>query len=463
MVMIGVVPMNEFAGTLIPVAVAAENIGGKFCVILVSIAALLSFISVANAGILSASRYPLAMSRDHLLPQYFRRMSAKGTPYTSIVITVASIVVLLVAINPTMIAKLTSTFLLIIFSVLNFSVIIMRESEVESYDPSFKSPLYPWMQIFGIVVSFLFIIDMGLLPFLFSLGLVGICSAWYFHYVKKNVLRTGAIYNLFERLGKYKYAGVDYELRDFMKRRKPSAGDPFDEIIAKSIVIDKDELIDFETVASQVSEWISRDLPYSSDVIFKEFMDGTRIGATPVIQQIALPHLILEGLKHSRMVLVRSKQGVKILYNNPNEKSKDAIEVVVKAVFFLISPKNNPTQHLRILARIASRVDEKNFLRDWNSATNEHELKVAMLNFEKFLFLKVSTKDDTSEMINKQLQDVELPDDSLVGWIRRNNEIIIPNGKTVLNENDILTIIGEPENLDEIVKYYRLVRANYYN
>ncbi|MBU1099905.1 MAG: amino acid permease [Bacteroidetes bacterium] len=461
-IMVGVVPMEELAGSFTPVAAAAEAISGKVGVVLVSFAALFSFLSVANAGILSASRYPFAMSRDHLLPRYFRKTDSKGNPYVSLLLTVGSIIFFVVAIDPTMIAKLASAFLLLIFAVLSLSVIVMRESRIESYDPGFHSPLYPWMQIFGIFSAIFFIFEMGLLPFLFSLGLIIIGTVWYVYYAKGKVLRTGAIYNIFERLGKYKYAGVDYELRDMMKKKGLKKEDPFDEIVAKSMVIDNDGLADFEEIAAKVSDWVAKEVGISAKRLHKEFMDGTRIGATPVIQEIALPHLIIEGLKHPKMVLVRSNEGVRILYNNPRTDFKQVDEVLIKAVFFLVSPKNNPAQHLRILARIARRVEENSFLRDWNNAKNEHELKIALLHYERFLFLKISKRDETIEMSGKALKDVWTFEGSLVAWIKRDDDIIIPDGATVVSENDLLTIIGDPESLNEIVNHYHLIRANYF-
>ena len=65
--MVGVVPMDVLAGDLTPTATAAQYVFGPWGKVVVAIAALLAFTSVASAGTLSASRYPLAMSRDRIL------------------------------------------------------------------------------------------------------------------------------------------------------------------------------------------------------------------------------------------------------------------------------------------------------------------------------------------------------------------------------------------------------------
>ena len=74
-VMVGVIPMDILSGDVTPVATAANYIFGKFGVIMVSFAALLAFVSVANAGTMSASRFPLAMSRDNIMPSLFQNLS----------------------------------------------------------------------------------------------------------------------------------------------------------------------------------------------------------------------------------------------------------------------------------------------------------------------------------------------------------------------------------------------------
>ncbi|MBU4311693.1 MAG: APC family permease, partial [Candidatus Omnitrophica bacterium] len=67
-VTIGVLNPDVLKTTLIPISEGAGVFGGGVLKILISIAAFLAFISTANAGLMTASRYPLGMSRDKLLP-----------------------------------------------------------------------------------------------------------------------------------------------------------------------------------------------------------------------------------------------------------------------------------------------------------------------------------------------------------------------------------------------------------
>ncbi len=47
-----------------------------------------------------------------------------------------------------------------------------------------------------------------------------------------------------------------------------------------------------------------------------------------------------------------------------------------------------------------------------------------------------------------------MPEGSLVALIRRQGEVLVPRGRTVLQEGDRLTIIGEPMGLATLAERY---------
>lgn len=454
-VMVGLVPMARLRGDLTPVASAAEGLWGGVGVILVTIAALFAFISVSNAGTMSASRYPFAMSRDFIMPHFFQKLNRKGIPYIAVLFTVAIIIGILIVFDPAKIAKLASAFQLLMFGFVSLGVIVMRESHIQSYDPGYRSPFYPWMQIFGIISALFFIFEMGIMPISFSAGLIIAGAAWYGYYARNKVRRTGAIFHVFERLGRLRYHALDSELRGILKEKGLRKEDPFDEIVARSLVIDMNDKSEFESVALKAAEWLANMVNFSSEEIHKNFMEGTRIGMTPVTHGIALPHLRMTGLIQPEMVIVRSNGGVHITVNGPLTNHIDE-EHVVKAVFFLVSPEENPTQHLRILAQIAGRVDDEGFMAEWQNARDEQELKEALLHDEQFLSLIISKSNKTESLIGSTLRDVRLPGGCLVALLRRNGQTLVPNGNTVLQNQDKLTIIGDAVGLVAIRKRFLL-------
>ena len=444
----GVLSPEKLVGNLTPIASAGEVIFGNWGAILLSVAALFSFISVANVGILSASRYPLAMSRDHILPRLFQHISGGGIPVTSILITSGLIILLLIILDPTKIAKLASSFQLLMFAFLCLAVIVMRESKIDSYDPGYRTPFYPWTQI-----SLLLIIEMGWLAMAFSGGLIAISVIWYFYYAKDKVIRNGAIYHIFERLGRNRYDALDTELRGILKEKGLRESDPFDEIVMRSHVIDLQDKTDFGEVVKPAAAWISQYVEKNASDIEKLFLQGTRIGATPVTHGIALPHMRLGGLDQAEMVIVRASSGVHIKFKNPLTDFKEE-EQDVHAVFFLVSPEKDPTQHLRILAQIAGRVEDESFEEEWKSAKDEQELKEALIHEDRSLSLSISEDNETASLIHKSLKEIKFPQGCLVAMLRRQGQTIIPTGNTVIMEGDKLTIIGDPKSMSELKKQY---------
>ena len=453
LIMVGILPIGELAGNLTAPASVQNLVFGEVGVIVISLAAIFAFISVANSGIMSASRYPLAMSRDHILPNFLRKLTIYDTPSNALYITVGFIALVLISFDPSKIAKLASTFQLLIFAFICIAVIVMRESKIESYDPGYKSPLYPWMQIIGITASLFLITQLGLLSILFSTGLILIGFLWYWYYSRFRVARNGAIYHIFERLGKLRYDALDSELRGILKEKGLRKDDPFEEIVIYSKLFEVKKEKNFEQVLEKAAEYLSKVIPNSKEEIVQQIMEGTQIGATPVTHGFALPHFRTEGIEKAELVLVRAKQGISINIFDPlSHEIEETVEV--KGLFFLVSPENNPSQHLRILAKIAGRLDDDDFVEKWLEAKDEHELKDALLFDEEFFSIVIKNENKTSSLISAQIKDLQIPSNCLITTIRRSGKTIIPKGNTVLLELDRLIIMGDSEGNKELRTRY---------
>ncbi|MFC6733938.1 amino acid permease [Haladaptatus sp. GCM10025893] len=191
-VLVGVTDPGSVAGSLTPVAIAAESTLGQFGVIIVILAAILALISTANAGILSSSRYPFAMSRDKLAPPSLSSVSERfGTPVTSITLTGAVLLVLIAFVPILDIAKLASAFQIMVFGLINLAVVAFREGSTD-YDPEFTSPLYPWVQVFGAVTGVLLLTQMGTIALVGAVVIIVGSIGWYLFYVRPRVSREGA-------------------------------------------------------------------------------------------------------------------------------------------------------------------------------------------------------------------------------------------------------------------------------
>jgi APA family basic amino acid/polyamine antiporter len=457
-VMIGVTGADVLAaaddghGDLTPVATVARDLAGPNGALVMTIAALLAVSSGANAGILSASRYPLAMGRDRLLPEFFGAVGARGTPTVGILSTVAVIVFCVTVFDPTGIAKLASAFKLVMFALGCLAVIVMRESRIESYDPGYRSPFYPGLQILGILAPFWLIVEMGILPTLFSFALITLGATWFTYFAKDRVDREGAIFHVFERLGRQRDDRLDTELREIIKDRGPRAADPFDRLFTGARVIDLQGPVDFAALARQAGDRLALDLPVSADELVEGFLQGTRLGATPVSHGAALPHVRLSAIDEPRMLLARVREGVRFEDVNPSHRPADGQPV--RAVFFLAGPQDDPGRHLRILAQIARRVDQDAFMPEWLAAEGDAQLKEALFRNERLLVMTLDGTGRRQELSGLKVREVDLPSGTLIAMIRRDDEMIIPQGETVLLAGDRLTVLGKPEAIGALRKRY---------
>ena len=86
-VTVGLLNSSQFKNTLTPISEAAGQLFGFPGFIVLLIAGMFAFITTANAGLLAASRDPMAMGKDQLLPGFFAKISKRGTPTFSILFT----------------------------------------------------------------------------------------------------------------------------------------------------------------------------------------------------------------------------------------------------------------------------------------------------------------------------------------------------------------------------------------
>lgn len=199
LVLLGVVPLDRIAGQGTAIAIGARAIFGSFGVGIVGVGmltfgGLLATASSANASVLSASRINYAMGRDGLMDKRLSKIHEQfSTPYRSIALTGGLILVFIIAGNVNALAKAGSVLHLLVYGLLNVSLIVMRETEGMDYEPSFEVPGYPVVPALGALLSFALIGFMDPQQILLAGALVIGGVVWYFVYVRKRVEDTSAL------------------------------------------------------------------------------------------------------------------------------------------------------------------------------------------------------------------------------------------------------------------------------
>lgn len=459
-VMMSVLEPSAFIGDYTPVASAAtiflDWMPYSSGLILIVIAAVAAFASTGNAGLMSAARYPFAMARDKLLWKPLSVLNSSGTPMTSIILTTGLMAFFIIALDVADIAKLASAFMLLIFGFMNVAVIIMRESKIEEYDPGFKSPLYPWVQILGIIISIWLIIVMGWLPIFFTVGTVILCIIFYFNYGVGKTDRQGAIYHVYERLGRMRYDGLEREMRGIMREKGLRKEDPYEEAVGRSLVLDLDgEGLTYDKIVQKVSEGLSEKISLKSSKLKEALSEKSFEKAIQISKNVALKHMRVEADCKSEIAIVRFKNGIQIAEHQfeeteDMEKGKD---VTLYALIFLVSSSHRSGQHLRMLAHLAEMIDTSDFIPRWLHAKDETELREILLRDERFINILIQKGEMSESMIGKRVKDLELPGESLITLIKREDKVIFPHGNTLLKEHDELSIIGEKQDIEELGKF----------
>jgi amino acid transporter len=149
--------------------VASTEIG-----IIMALLAFLTMISGALSGLLAASRFLFALAKDCLLPNSLSETNERfGTPQWSIIITGLAMGICILTLPVKDVAKLASGFQIMVIIALNACLFVLRKNSAKNdwYQPTFKSPLYPFVQIFGIISGILLVYLMG------SKALIGAVAA----------------------------------------------------------------------------------------------------------------------------------------------------------------------------------------------------------------------------------------------------------------------------------------------
>jgi Trk K+ transport system NAD-binding subunit len=305
----------------------------------------------------------------------------------------------------------------------------------------------------GMLTSGLLILEMGILSILFTVAITILSIGWYYYYAYAKIDRQGAIYHVTERLGQYKDHGLESEMRHILQEKGLRDEDPYELVVSKATVCDvTDEEMSYQDVVDTACANLAEKAGISEKTLHEAFDTVDNFGAIPIGNGAALNHTRLDIDIDPELVIVRIKHGLKIeseYYNSLVNEHTDYGENL-HAIFFLVSPEDRATQHLRFLAHTADMIDQDDFLEKWIDADDEGQLREILLRNERFITITIRSENKTRDMIGKKIKEIDLPAESLVTILKREGQIKIPHGDTVVQEGDRLSIIGEPEDINKV-------------
>ena len=165
LVLAGNVEASALSADIRPIYTLSKVLGGEVFGYAAGVVGVITLLSMANSGVLASSRFPFAMARDKMLPGFFGSVNSRFlTPVNSIIITCIIIGLAVFYLDVEKIAKLASAFKVMMFVSVNLAVIVLRETSAQWYNPKYKSPFYPYVQLFGIISGFILLFYLGFMP-----------------------------------------------------------------------------------------------------------------------------------------------------------------------------------------------------------------------------------------------------------------------------------------------------------
>jgi mannitol/fructose-specific phosphotransferase system IIA component (Ntr-type) len=320
---------------------------------------------------MTAARSLIPLSHDGLLPVFFGRINKRfSTPHNALIIT-ALFIVLSLFLKLDILVEAASIVLILTNLLSCASIIILRESRIHNYQPKFRVPLYPWIQILGIIGFGFLIVEMGLEALLISSILIVGAVLVYWFYGRIRASREYALLHLIERVTAKELTShlLESELREIVRERDDIVKDRFDAIVEKCTVLDIPQKLSLEDFFRLCADTMAPRLNMDSSALFDLLIEREKETSTVLTPQLAIPHIIIEGQKTFDIMFARCRKGVEFSAQYPD----------VQTIFVLAGTTDERNFHLRALSAIAQVVQNPNFEKKWMTAKDEHGLRDIIL------------------------------------------------------------------------------------
>lgn len=362
---VGILNPHELNNTLTPISIGGKAIMGRFGIIIMTLGALLAFISTGNAGLLAASRNPLAMGKDELLPAIFTHVTPRGTPATAILFTAAIMIAVILFLDIETFVKTASALKLILFIIANMALIFMREANIKHYRPKYVAPFYPWAQIIGILCYIFLLIEMGTMPLLFVAIFIAGGIGWYFIFAHGRIKREYAVLHLIERLTGIKTTDqlLEEELREILIERDGTTQQWFRKLIHQQQIIQLNDIDSPDSLALMATEQLTQKLKINQQELFNSISNKLTEPECIISDGIGCLTIPLKGKRKYELLLFKSNQGITTCGTTH-----------LHAVFVIAYSKDEWNLQLHTLSRLIKTTNLPGFLNEWLIAKDNNQL-----------------------------------------------------------------------------------------
>ncbi|MCK4550090.1 MAG: PTS sugar transporter subunit IIA, partial [Candidatus Krumholzibacteria bacterium] len=292
------------------------------------------------------------------------------TPHFSILVT-GIVMSIFLFFKLDVLVKAASAVMILTYSFSCVSLIILRESKLQNYQPVFKSPLYPWLQIAGIVGSVFLLVGMGRTALTTAAAaiLFGFLVYWVYGRIRSG--REFALLHIIERITAKELTtrSLESELKEIIRERDDIVKDRFDHLIEKAIVMDVAGPLKAAEFFVMVADEMADRLGIEKAIMMKLLHDREKDSSTVLTPCLAIPHIVVAGKGRFEIMLARCRDGVEFSESAPN----------IRAIFVLAGSPDERNFHLRALAGLAQIVQDAHFEDKWVKAKGREDLRDLIL------------------------------------------------------------------------------------
>jgi mannitol/fructose-specific phosphotransferase system IIA component (Ntr-type) len=227
------------------------------------------------------------------------------------------------------------------------------------------------MQVAGIVGFCFIIIEMGKEALFVSFLLIVAGAFVYWFYGRIRTSREYALLHLIERVTTRELTShsLEGELREIIRHRDEIVEDRFDRIAERCVVLDIDRAVSVDEFFHLAAGQLSGRLGVQEMDIYKRLSDREKESSTVLSDNLAIPHIIIEGEHAFDVLIARCRDGV--TFSDTHRQ--------VQAIFVIAGSKDERNFHLYSLSAIAQIVQDPNFERRWSAAKGVEALRDIVL------------------------------------------------------------------------------------
>ena len=437
-VMMGVVDYTDLAETSTPFIFVSDYLfgaWGRWAGILATIMASLSAFSVTLGA---SSRVLFALGRDGHFPSVFAKLHPKyKTPHISLFVCATLVAILGASGVVRLLASASSFGYLIAIGIVNYSVIALHQKMPNLRRP-FKVVLYPLVPIIGIIACWFFVPTLEFQSLVLGTGLTAIGGVLYL-LQPQNRAEFSKVPSLIRHL-KIKFKAYWRPTMNILIIGGGNLGTNIADRLLK-----KDEF-----------RMVFRSAEYQITFIEQEDKRCEKLEKrynVPIFQGDGTKQEILEQVEPKKMDVAIAAT------NNDERNSIIALQAKRLGVKKVIAIARDP-DYISLLeesgivcisAPYATSAMVENYL-DRPIMADLFQIEGGVANL-----IDVEVPDN-GLVVDKEIQEIDIPDQCVVAAIIRDDEFVVPRGKTKILKNDHVVVVGPSDSIQLAYKLFSNVK-----